>query len=102
HAFLPATRRFELLLSASDTKKVDPSVTVLRRAPDERLFKTPLVIFNKGYSNIAFSPIDVVFRHALQAISGPEPDRHLLMFLTATLLSPMAAYFVFHQTSKAI
>jgi len=102
HPFLPAKHKFDFLLTPADTTHVDPAITVLRRAPDDRLFKSPLVIFNKGYSNIAFAPFDVVFRHALQAISGPESDRDLLMFLTATLLSPLAEYFVFHLTSKAI
>jgi hypothetical protein len=102
YPFLSAKRSFDLLLSLGDTRPVDPAITVLRRAPGERLFQAPLVIFNKGYSNIAFSPFDVVFRHALQAISGPPQDANLLKFLTATLLSPLAAYFVFHLTSKAI
>lgn len=102
HPFLPGRHKFDFLLSPGDTMNVDPATTVLRRAPDHRLFKSPLVIFNKGYSSIAFAPFDVVFRHALQAISGPESDRDLLMFLTATLLSPLAEYFVFHLTSKAI
>lgn len=102
HPFLSARRQFDLLLAPCETQPVDPEINALRRAPDERLFKSPLVIFNKGYSNIAFSPFDVVFRHALQAISGPQSDQSLLMFLTATLRSPLAEYFVFHLTSKAI
>src|SRR5262249_12845938 len=100
--FLDARRRFDLLLSHGDTRRVDPAIQALHRSPDERLFKSPLVVFNKGFSNIAFVPFDIVFRHALQAISGPETDRNLLMFLGATFLSPLAEYYVFHLTSKPI
>jgi hypothetical protein len=102
HQFLSAKRQFDLLLSPADTEPVDPAIKVLRRLPDERVFKSPLVIVNKGFSNIAFAPFDVVFRHALQSVTGPAQDQNLLMFLTATLLSPLAAYFVFHLTSKAV
>ncbi len=100
HPFLAAKRHFDLLLTPNDTEPVDPTIINLRRAPDERLFEAPLVLFSQGFSRIAFSRSGVLFRHALQAISGPESDRNLLMFLTATLLSPLAEYFVFHLTSK--
>jgi hypothetical protein len=102
HPFLDANHPFSFLISRTDTQPVDPAFAGLHRAPDERLFTAPLVIFNKGFSKIGFAPFDMVFRHALQAISGPEADRTLLMFVTATLLSPLAEYFVFHLTSKAI
>ena len=102
HLLLDAERRFGLILAVGDTLPVDQSIRELRRAPDEQLFKSPLVAFNKGFSKIAFAPFDVIFRHAVQAISGPEADYDLLMFLTATLLSPLAHYFVFHLTSKPI
>jgi hypothetical protein len=102
HPFLNANRRFGFLIAANDTEPVDPKYEGLHRAPDERLFTSPFIVFNQGFSNIAYSPRDLVFRHALQSISGPAKDRGLLMFLTATLLSPLAAYFVFHLTQKAI
>ncbi len=101
-SFLPAKRQFDFLLARTDTMRVDPAVAVLRRAPDERLFNSPLVIFSQGFSKIAFSPFDVVFQHALQAISGPDSDRDLLMLLTATLTSPLAQYFIFHLSSKFV
>jgi hypothetical protein len=102
HPFLDAQRRFRLLVADSDVTPVDPSFQKLHRAPDERLFRTPFVVFNQGFSNIAFAPFDIVFRHALQSIAGPPSDRDLLMFLTATLLSPLAEYFAFHLTTKPI
>ncbi len=102
HPFLSARHRFDLVLAPGDTAPVDPSVKALHRAPDRLLFESPLVIFNQGFSKIAYSPFDVVFQHALQSITGPKPDRELLMFLAATLASPLAAYFVFHLTSKSI
>jgi hypothetical protein len=103
HPFLPTKRKFDLILSTEDIVEVDPDIAQLRRSgADERLFKSPLIVFNKGFSKVAFSPFDVVFRHAVQAISGSERDRDILMLLTATLLSPLAQYFVFHLTSKPI
>jgi len=102
HRFLPADRSFDLILMMRDTDKVDPSIKELRRLPDQRVFTSPLVVFNKGFSKIAFSPFDVLFQDARRSISGPPCDKHLLMFLAATLASPLAAYFVFHLTSKTI
>ena len=102
HRFLPATSRFDLILTDGDTVDIDPRISTLRRLPDERVFTFPLVVFNKGFSKIAFSPFDVLFQDARRSISGPRADEHLLMFLTATLLSPLAGYFVFHLTTKTI
>jgi hypothetical protein len=102
HPFLPANRAFDLILTISDTVTVDPSITELRRLPDQRVFTSPLVVFNKGFSKIAFSPFDVLFQDARRSISGPPHDKHLLMFLAATLASPLGAYFVYHLTSKAV
>jgi len=101
HRFLPATNKFGLLLSLNDTVKVDPKIKLLRRLPDERLFRTPLVIVNQAVSKVAFSPFDVLFQHALQSIAGPHADRDLLRFLAASLASPLAAYFTFHLTTKS-
>lgn len=102
HLFLSARRRFGLLLADGETTPVDPSIKTLHRAPDELLFKSPLVVFNQGFSKFAYSPFDIVFEHALQSITGPVRDRSLLMFLAATLASPLAAYFMFHMTQKSI
>jgi methylase of polypeptide subunit release factors len=90
--FLEGDRRFGLILRLRDTVPIDESITGLRRAPDERLFKPPLVILNQGFSKFAYSSFGVVFQHALRSIAGPERDRELLMFLAATLASPLAAY----------
>jgi hypothetical protein len=102
HLFLPAGSQFDLILAPENCRPVDPSLNELHRAPDKRLFKSPMVIFNQGFSKIAYSRFDVLFQHALQSITGPESDSSLLMFLAATLASPLASYFVFHQTSKSI
>ncbi|MCH8148695.1 MAG: N-6 DNA methylase [Planctomycetes bacterium] len=97
--FLDANRKFEFVLAREDTEPVGSRFRKPHRVRDERVFKSPLVIFNKGFSKIAFAPFDVVFQDALQAISGPESDRKLLVFLTAVLLSPLARYFLFHLSS---
>ncbi len=102
HRYLDARRPFELLLRPSDAPPVGESFPKLHRAPDERVFRPPLVIFNKGFSKITYSPFAVLFQDALQAISGPESDRDLLMLLTATLLSPLGQYFAVHLSSMSI
>lgn len=102
HRFLPANREFNLILTIGDTDPIDPSIKELRRLPDQRVFTSPLVVFNKGFTKIAFSPFDVLFQDARRSISGPPDDKHLLMFLAAILASPLGAYFVFHLTSKTI
>lgn len=101
HLFLDAARRFDLLLAKADAEPIGSRFQKPHRARDERLYKSPLVVFNKGYSRIAFSPFNVLFRDALQSISGPASDRDLLTFLTAALLSPLARFFIFHLSSDA-
>lgn len=100
HPFLHAKQPFDMLLAKTDVGPVGPDYHSPHRPRDERIFKFPLVVFNQGFTKFAYSPFDVVFQHALQGISGPPSDRNLLMFLTATFLSPLAEYFVFHLSSK--
>jgi len=71
--------------------------------PDESLFTPPLVLFNQGFTEFAFFDYTVRFQHALQSISGPDPDRDTekLLFLTAYMRSKLARYFMF-QTSANI
>lgn len=102
HPFLPATAKFGLLLSRQqDAVDVDPDVELVRRLPDERLFKAPLVLVNQAATKVTFSSFDVLFQHALQSFAGPNSDRKLLQFLAATLASPLAGYFLFHLTTKS-
>jgi hypothetical protein len=101
HPFLSARHSFDLLLARSDTHPVGSRFRTPHRVRDKRVFRSPLAIFNKGFSKIAYSPFDVIFQDALQAISGPDSDRDLLMFLTATLLSPLGKYFTCHLSSEA-
>jgi len=101
HLFLDAKRRFDFVLSENDTMPIGSQYPSPHRIRDQRVFKAPLVIFNKGFSKVAFAPFDVLFRDCYQSISGPEPDRELLMFLAATLLSPLARYFLFHLSSMS-
>lgn len=98
--FLASRQGFNLLLGLRETKPIGDRFRKPHRVRDEQLFKTPLVVFNQGFSKVAFSPFDVIFQHALQSIAGPDEDRELLMFLTATLASPLARYLAFHLTTK--
>lgn len=101
HLYLDADHDFDFLLGPGDVTPVGTRFPSPHRVRDERIFKSPLVLFNKGYSKIAYSPFNVLFRDALQGISGPEVDSDLLKFLTATLVSPLGEFFVFHMSSAS-
>lgn len=90
---------FDLVLTTDDCTTVGPAWSELRRLPDRRLFSAPLVVFNQGFSRIAFSDFDVLFHHSVQSISGLKDDHDLLAFLVAYLQSPLARYFEFHTAS---
>lgn len=99
--YLDARADFSMVLRHEDCIDVPPMFQrKLHRARNPRLFEAPLVVFNQGFSKFAYASFDVLFRHSLQAISGPAEDDALLMFLTAALASPLAQYFALHCTGK--
>jgi len=87
--------RFDLVVTSHDCEEVGARYPRLHRLPDQRIFQAPLVVFNQGFSRIAFSDFDVLFQDALQSISGPKEDGDSLAFLAAYLQSPLAQYFEF-------
>lgn len=92
--------RISLLLLESDARKIKHEFGRLRRNPEsQEIFAKPHVLVSKGL-RVAFADFDVVFRHALQGIHGPQRDTSLLMFLAAYLQSPLARYFLFHTAAN--
>lgn len=76
------------------------SLDGMRRVPDRRLFKAPMVLVSQGFGKVAFCDFDILFQHSLQSISGPPEDTDQLMFLAAYLRSHLAKYFLFHTAAN--
>jgi len=72
----------------------------LRRSPDRRIHRSPMVLISQGFGKVAFCDFDVLFQDSLQSISGPEEDTGLLMFLAGYLRSSLAKYFLFHTSAN--
>ncbi|MDX2511990.1 MAG: hypothetical protein QNK25_08090, partial [Desulfobacterales bacterium] len=81
-------------------EKIKASKKYLRRSPNRKLFKTPLVLVSQGFGKIAFCEFDVLFQDSLQSIAGPQEDTDLLIFLTVYLRSKLARYFLFHTSAN--
>ncbi|MCP4702216.1 MAG: hypothetical protein GY862_35960 [Gammaproteobacteria bacterium] len=90
----------DLLLLKGDCEEIGDKYPVLHRPRAPAIFKAPLVLANQGFSKFAFTDFDVLFRHSLQSISGPEEDAELLMLLAAVLRSKLARYFIFHTSAN--
>lgn len=80
-------------------KRWPASLLTLRRAPDERLFQPPLLVFNQGFTKFSFVSFPVVFRDSLRSISVRDEDAFLVAFLAACLGSPLAPFMQFHTAS---
>lgn len=93
--------KIELILLEENCKAIGAEYPLLRRNPKDaaKIFQRPHVLVTQGM-RVAFADFDVVFRHAIQGIHGPENDRDLLKFLTAILDSAVARYFLFHTTAN--
>ena len=105
--FVQTDQSFEMLLFQDDCiqlgerlKKIGASNEFLRRAPNLKLFKNPMVLVSQGFGKVAFCNFNVLFQHSLQSISGPKDDTNLLMFLTVYLRSKLSRYFLFHTSAN--
>lgn len=98
--FLNANRNFTLVLSDTDCEPVGDRFRELRRSPQTSVFAPPMVVANSGFTRIAYCGFRVLFRHALQSITGPTHDAGLLCFLAAVLNSKLARYFLFHTAAS--
>jgi len=73
---------------------------VLHRPRSEAIYKSPLLLFNQGFSTATFFDFPVRFQHSLQSIAGPKDDADQLIFLAAYLRSRLARYFAFHTSAN--
>ncbi len=81
-------------------KIIEASNEFLRRTPNTRIFKGPMVLVSQGFSKVAFCDFNVLFQDSLQSITGQKEDTELLMFLTAYLRSKLSRYFLFHTSAN--
>ena len=75
-------------------------VDKLHRSRDEQIYKSPLVLWNQGFTTAAYFGYPVRFQHSLQSIAGNTADSELLMWLVVVLRSKLARYFVFQTASN--
>ena len=103
--YLNSNTKFDLAISKHDTSTVElagiPTDTV-HRPREKRIFTGPKVIVSQGSKNmkVAFCNFKVVFRHALQTITGKKPDANFLRFLSAAIKSDVIQYYLFHTSSN--
>jgi len=78
------------------------SIEILRRKPDERIFRAPLLIHNKGFTKFAFygdSSEPIRFQDSIHSIASTTGDHRLVALLTAFLQSSLAKYLVFFSAA---
>lgn len=89
-----------LFVLESDCERIGNRFPSLhRKVTADIIFKAPHVLVWYGM-RVAYADFDVLFRHAIRGIHGPNTDRSLLMFLTVYLNSPLARYFLFHTSAN--
>jgi hypothetical protein len=94
------TLRKGLEATVHRAKRVNASLTLFRRKPEDAVFTAPMVILSEGFTKFAFSKYNVRFQHSLRSISGKKEDSNLLKFLTAVLGSRLMQYLAFHSGSS--
>jgi len=100
--FLDAHNEFiQLVVTQEDCHPVGnmfPDKIHRPRTPE--IFSPPLIVFNKGFSKIAFVGFPVLFRDSLFSISALGENDSVLRFLVAVLRSDLAKYYYFHTVSN--
>ncbi len=81
-------------------EKINASKEYLRRSPNGKLFKAPMVISSHGFGKVAYCDFNALFQSTLQSIAGPTEDNDLLIFLAVYLRSSLARYFLFHTSAN--
>ncbi|MBL9104290.1 MAG: N-6 DNA methylase [Myxococcales bacterium] len=100
-ACIEATHDLDLFLLRGDVDVHASLQLDLRRSiSDVAIFQRPLVLVTEGFNKVAFTDIDVAYRHGIRGIHGPEDDAALLAFLTVYLRSDLARYFLFHTSAS--
>jgi len=100
HLYLEGRTAFDLVLVPQYAVRVGDRFRKLHRSPNKRIFRPPMVVFNRGFTKVGFCGFPVVFQDWLHSVAGPRQDEDLLRFLTAVLASDLAAYFLFHTAAS--
>jgi len=106
-SFIHAEQFFRMIVFQQDCmtlgkilERIGGSKKYLRRNPNKKIFKSPMVLVSQGFGKVAYCDFDVLFQHSLQSITGPREDADLLIFLAAYLRSDLARYFLFHTSAN--
>jgi len=83
-----------------DCEVIGERFKTLRRNPNPRIFKAPLILISQGFQKIVCSPFDILFQHSLQSLSGLPEDESLFLFLTVYLRSALAKFYLFHTSAN--
>lgn len=95
-----STTDFDFALFKQNCEVIGDRYKLLRRSPSEKIFASPTVLINKGFTKAAFCDFPVIFQDAIYSITGPPEDSDLLIFLSILLKSNLAKYFQFHTSSS--
>jgi hypothetical protein len=98
--FTTLKKGFEDSVFHRDDKDIPAALNGLRRKPADSVFKEPMVIYSKGFTNCAFSNYPVRFMDGLRSITGHENDADVLRFLAVVIGSRLFRYLAFHAGSN--
>jgi len=92
----------DLFLLATDCTELPTAEVAVRSGSNKNteVFRSPHVLFAKGFTSTAYADFAVSFQDAIRGIQGPICDRDLLIFLTAFLRSNTAKFYMFHTSSN--
>jgi hypothetical protein len=101
-SFLDANNKFiQLVVTQDDCHPVGNMFpNKIHRPRTQEIFNPPLIVFNKGFSKIAFVGFPVLFTDSLFSMSSPTGNDNVLRFLVAVLKSNFAKYYYFHTVSN--
>jgi len=102
YGFLDANRRYDLVVSSYDVEPVGERFPLAQYLPPESFFESPKVVVSVGSKDmkVAYCDFPVIFRHSIQAITGPRADENLLRFLCVVIKSDILQYYLFHTSAN--
>ncbi|HUW32309.1 MAG TPA: hypothetical protein VM223_11920, partial [Planctomycetota bacterium] len=90
----------DLILMDTDCAEVGDRFANVHRPRNCAIFVAPMVVASQGFTHVAYSDFDLLFKSSLQSIAGQGMDADLLMFLAVVLSSPLSNYFLFHTAAN--
>jgi hypothetical protein len=89
-----------LIITKEDCEEVGNRFRKLHRLRDKRIYVSPKVLANKGFTKAFYCDFQLIFQDAIYSISGLPANNKLLMFIAALLNSKLAEYFQFHTSAN--